>query len=360
MIEPTYDRHPTTYLAGGLEVSRVEGNRYLAVFVHGLGGNASTYWGDLRKRLLEDTDLVGMDFAFWGYRSGGTLSLFRRTLLFPFRLIARLVMPGYSERLVTMIQGHEPSVSEIALTLATHLTGLFRYYEHIALFGHSLGGLVVQASIVTDLHMTETSGFDTIGERLRAVGLCATPTSGCELADLASEFSLLFGENAQVEALNRQSTDRADIQRRFTSFIQGAEQVRLSVWCAESDEVVTRAEVEEVFGSDSARTLVGTHSSCIRDAKALQTNYGEISQWLLDDPGMARYLGHRLNSEADAGVRAWLAWALRKIHSDEVKQILLHRLGVEQVFYAKLAVKQSIEEIEMRCSKECQREGQGV
>lgn len=229
----------------------------LAVFVHGLGGQVDSYWGQTRKLLTSDKELrsQGIRFAFWGYPTSVTPQgpRFMRLLASRSRL---------------------PNVRELGGLLWNDLMGgELRRFDRIALFGHSLGGLVVQAAACKAMSRAEEERT-----RLVATGLCASPTAGSKLADLVSKMSKLWGGNVQFKDLAVESEERNILQAEFVNNVvhSNGPQVSVRVWYAIEDPIVTKSEVDALFRYNVIE-LAGDHSSCIQT----NANVGVFKDWII-------------------------------------------------------------------------------
>ena len=223
----------------------------LVVFVHGLGSKPDHYWGESRKLLLEDRDLrnAGVRMGFWGYPTSKWPQGFILLRLFSRR--PRL-----------------PRVRDIGRLLWDELSNQeeFGRFNRIALFGHSMGGLVAQAAAC---YATDAG----TRARLVAIGLCATPTAGSQLADLISAMAGYWGGNVQIDDLAVGSTNRLELQAEFLRQViedGGQPQVSITPWLALEDPIVTDTAMDTWF-YERRKMLRGDHSSCVRGADNVST-----------------------------------------------------------------------------------------
>ena len=155
------------------------GNATAVVFVHGFQGKAGSTWNNFASYLLQEPKLKGWDIYSLGYASK-----------------LRLDLVGIWEA--------DPPIDKIALKLFTSLTSPpFDRYSSLALVAHSMGGLVVQRSLVDNLSLVQrTSHF-----------LCyGTPSSGLIKAGLVRFFKRQFQDMAADGPFIRELRQRWDAQ----------------------------------------------------------------------------------------------------------------------------------------------------
>lgn len=227
----------------------------LVVLVHGFGSQPEGYWGKLHPLLINDGELwnAGVRFAFWGYPTAKwpqPPDVLRKILRWP-----------------TL-----PDIRSLGKLLWDDLTqSRYERFSRIALFGHSLGGLISQAAACQAVDRAAS-------ERLITVGLCATPTAGSGLADLASFMAKFWGGNVQLNSLGVGAADRADLQQHFfQKVLQGSERDRISVvaWRAVSDPYVTEKEMETYYRVNH-KVIAGDHASCVRT----EANAEAFTDWI--------------------------------------------------------------------------------
>ena len=122
-------------------------NSKLLILVHGFTGTYRTTWGQFPELIIGDSSLSDYDLLLWGYPT----SLFRSS----------------------------PEISRIGERLKTELDHLPERYQHIVIAAHSMGGLVVRATIVSAL----TQGQRPDLTKLKHIVLFGTPNEGIEKAD---------------------------------------------------------------------------------------------------------------------------------------------------------------------------------
>ena len=133
--------------------SRHPGKKEAAVvFVPGFTGDAVKTWTGFPDMLAEDPDLGRYDFYFWGYPSNLKLSYM----------------------LTKYFWEDDPNLTTIGRGLRTLLDSTIAGYEKLVLVGHSMGGLVIQASVLEEIGREARSHLDRITE----IALYAAPSGG--------------------------------------------------------------------------------------------------------------------------------------------------------------------------------------
>ena len=219
----------------------------LLVLVHGFNSSEAT-WDLLGSRLLSDSE-INRDFEVQRF--------------------------DYSE--LTGILNNPPSVASIAELFSAFLDGLAAYtsdqgkeedrYIDITLVGHSMGGLIIQRSLIGWLE----AGRGRKVARIRQVIQFATPNFGSGLLKNSRLTLGLLIPNAQDAALGVFSEEtRAieDAMRERVVFVQerGANHYPVPFHCfwGEDDRIVNPVSARGIFASGSA--LPGGHMEVHRVA----------------------------------------------------------------------------------------------
>jgi pimeloyl-ACP methyl ester carboxylesterase len=122
--------------------------KVLLLFIHGLGGDSTT-WGQFPALLQSDLALKGrFDFEFFRYPSN--------TVRFP-----------WSKQSIR--------IQDLSRAMRTELGARFANYSDVIVVAHSMGGIVAQKYIVDELK-------ERLKLRIKGLALFAVPTEGAQLA----------------------------------------------------------------------------------------------------------------------------------------------------------------------------------
>lgn len=173
-----------------------------------------------------------------------------------------------------------PTINEVASKLKIWLreNDNIRDSSHLALVGHSQGGLVIQQYLST-LLQDGRSGEEL--RRIRAVVLLATPNTGSELFLSLRRGLERIWYHAQERQLRPYDEAIEDIRRVVlermvlaTGPMDGAYPIRFFAYAGESDRVVPARSAQWMF--PGAGILPGDHSSILRPADAQDLRYKAI------------------------------------------------------------------------------------
>jgi hypothetical protein len=130
--------------------------KYLILFMHGLGGEAQSTWGNFAAFLFCDPIIAAnFDVAYYKFPT----SLFR--------------MP-FSKR--------APKIQELAAGLRSQIENRYAHYGAFALVCHSLGGLIARRYIIEEVK-------DKRPLRVKRLALFAVPNNGAALASIGQFIS---------------------------------------------------------------------------------------------------------------------------------------------------------------------------
>lgn len=247
----------------------------LAVFVHGIGADAENWWGTTPDAFRTDPRLAHIDFHFWRY---DTQKHPERWWLLPNFLRSRNLA----------------NLQQLGRRLWTDVRGLHGegQYPQIALFGHSMGGLVVAAAIVEGWP-TKSPADVALKSALKVIGMCATPLGGSDVAKLVDDLTAFYGPNEHMKNLCEDSARRKSIVAQLENHVRmgegGPETVLLEFFEVGEDTTVSTDEERYAGFRDSMErkgrvlSLSGGHSECVQDLslKGLRrNNYAALSKWL--------------------------------------------------------------------------------
>ena len=122
-------------------------NRCLLIFVHGFTGHYTDTWKQFPDLVLGDGDLGQYDVLMWGYPSN--------------------------------ILGSQPKIDNVGSHLKTELDHLEQRYEHVVIAAHSMGGLVVRATVVAALLEGRRNDLT----KIKQILLFGTPNEGIDKAN---------------------------------------------------------------------------------------------------------------------------------------------------------------------------------
>ncbi len=248
--------------------------KHLAVFVHGWGANSSSWWGTTKNSLKTQLDTV--EFYFHEFDTGKS-----------------------PESWVTQVKEYfgkkakHQGFGDLGQALWVNIKERYKSkaYESVVLFGHSFGGLVIADAIK---HAAERSRSGSRNDddiellnAITAIGCCATPFAGAQLAEVYEFLCKSFGKNRHIDAMQRQSNERKTVVDSFIAYIQNNTK-HLTLFRADGDGVVTSDELYGPFKiaelSYSEKILRGTHSECIKnlgfDTSVKGENLTAICKWL--------------------------------------------------------------------------------
>lgn len=185
-------------------------SRGLILFVHGLGGDARTTWGNFPKLIQNDPELRDYDLYFFTYPTS-------------------LVSLPWSKKY--------PRIQTLAEALRTDIENRFAKQSNIILVCHSLGGLIGRKYLIEELKNHRPL-------RIPGILLYAVPNNGAALASIGD---LISWRHNQLRQLCRD----ADVIRDV-----GSDWVALKV----NEAVKTRyviAALDRVVDEESARVFWG-------------------------------------------------------------------------------------------------------
>ncbi|SDH87790.1 alpha/beta fold hydrolase [Nitrosomonas sp. Nm132] len=182
------------------------------IFVHGLGGDEST-WGDFPRLIREDSELdVSISFMTYPTPFGG-LKLFY------------FLQPKYQ------------AIEDLAKSLKTIIDEKYRDADEIVLVGHSMGGLVIRKYLLEEV----------VAERQSKVSkaiLYAVPNRGASLATFVGKVSLF--KNPHLYQLNKQA-DFIKLLNESWCRARIEASVEMTIVVAGNDKIVTVDSAEGVF-----------------------------------------------------------------------------------------------------------------
>jgi pimeloyl-ACP methyl ester carboxylesterase len=173
----------------------------LIIFVHGLGGDKST-WGDFGHLIESDPDLQDrVDVRYYSYPSSAIR-------FWPFK--------------------RSMKIQEISLGLKTEITVRYHEYDNILLICHSLGGLVGKYFLCDQIKKNEKLN-------VKGIVFFATPHTGSVLAAVADRLSLKHHHIKQL----RVDADILSLLEEDWDNLSCASKLRVEYIIGGSDVIVT-------------------------------------------------------------------------------------------------------------------------
>ena len=179
----------------------------LIVFVHGIGGDASTF-GDWPNQLRADTNFVDIGPALSSYA------------------VAQITYQSSG--------GSTYTGQELATQIADVLrTKVLANYRHIFIITHSLGGILIKKALI-DLARPEANQTVQL-HNLKAVLFFGTPSDGADLssaAQLLAQAGLVFGNVAADLANISQNSWLQSIEADWKVLVEARNAADFRVYCA--------------------------------------------------------------------------------------------------------------------------------
>jgi pimeloyl-ACP methyl ester carboxylesterase len=237
-------------------VYRDAGPRSTAViFAHGFTGKAENTWGLFPKLLMDDPDLADCGVFSWGYPTE----------------------PDLRNIVLRYFWTDNPDIGTIASGLRTQLDTRSNGYKRLALIGHSMGGLVIQAFIIDELLNGRSQHLD----RLTEVILMGTPSGGLVKARwgslLDAQVRDMSATGEFVQKLRRLWKERIDDQRSNPNSLA---RFRLTVVAGLSDKFVPESSSLDPFPLDEKARVPGNHVEMMKPADANSLVYSLLKHRL--------------------------------------------------------------------------------
>jgi len=244
----------------------------LIVFVHGIGANASEWWGSTRTFFENDPELLLKgDLDFYEYKTS------------KLKNPAQDILNGVGKGEVYA------GIFDLGGQLITHLSQKNTQYDNIILFGHSMGGLVIATAII---HANQTPIFYDTYNKISAISLCGTPLGGSKIANIGNMTMRPF-TTQQTKDLLTDSENRQDIVNNFEKLVSLQKDTPSKIYLEfikiPEDEVVSD-EIERYgpFLNDVERNgegiqLKGGHNDAVQNLTSMEGNYKAIRNWVLQN-----------------------------------------------------------------------------
>lgn len=220
----------------------------IGVLVHGLRGDVRKSWERLITLFSEDKEFTA-DLACWGYP--------------------------------TKVLGRVPSVWQAAEQLQTELRVRLEHYGKIVLIGHSLGGLVIRAFVISALRAGRVEDC----ERIAHIVALATPNDGNEMASifkfLGRQVADLDIKGETVTELRNEWINRVYAPKILTGEERYKYEIPLTTVVGLEDSLVTPQSVKSFFQNPPPETVPGDHTSMKDPASTDETIYQLLKKIIL-------------------------------------------------------------------------------
>lgn len=204
-------------------------NEGLILFVHGLGGNASSTWGKFPELIKQDPALSEYDTDFFEYPT----SFFG--------------LPFLSK---------PPKIQMIANALSTQINTKFERYKNIIIVCHSLGGLIAKRYLIEEVKQNSAL-------RIRALLLYAVPNEGTRLEFVAK---LISWRNIQLRQLCKNSDFLNGINEDW-AYLKINEKMQVKYVLAAKDNVVDENSARASWGNQIEVVVNCGHIDVVKPQK---------------------------------------------------------------------------------------------
>lgn len=211
-----------------IEHRRAENSQAAIVFIHGFSGHPAKTWGQFPELVMTEKRLRSWDVYSLGYHTGLGLDILG-------------------------VWRADPDLSALALVLATRtsLEPLNRYAS-LALIAHSMGGLVVQRSVLDDANLKERVGH---------ILLFGTPSDGLQKVSLVKFWKPQFRDMLSSGKFIR------DLRSRWTQEFAEEQSFVFRTTAGDEDQFVPKESSLLPFPKDQQRVISGDHLSIVKPTK---------------------------------------------------------------------------------------------
>ena len=239
----------------------------IVIFIHGLGADDSKWWGSTVSSLTNNPSISNeYDIRFFSYKTDK---------------IKTILNTAKNQIGLGEIQA---SLENLGNQLSDYIRNNCTTHKQIKLFGHSMGGLVISAS----LPLLETHA-NNLYQKISSVAFAGTPLGGSSVASILKIFmGLIVG--TQTKSLSLNSKELQSIVAPLPNYLtlqQGKEKIHLQFFYIGEDEVVSKDterygpyyELVNTLKPDII-TLQGKHSPSVQNLISSQENYMNILRWI--------------------------------------------------------------------------------
>lgn len=191
----------------------------LILFVHGLGGDSETSWGQFPQLIRNDEELhKNYDIDFYSYP----------TSIFPISLFKK-----------------GPKIQEIANGLRTMINNRFDNYLSIGIVCHSLGGLIARKYLLDEIKRGNKT-------RINKLLLYAVPNNGANLAAIGKYLAF---RNRQIAQICKDS-DLIELLNEDWFQLEIANFVEVKYVIGSLDQIVDERSAKNYWGNLNIETII--------------------------------------------------------------------------------------------------------
>ncbi len=236
----------TAHAADREYIRKVPTNTKIVIFVHGFTGDYLSTWSEFPNLIVEDNDLNHFDILMWGYPSNK-------------------LAPN-------------PKISQVGQHLKTELDLLEKRYRHVVLVAHSMGGLVVRASVVSALADGKREDL----EKIKHIVLFGVPNEGLAQANYIPNFI-----NRQVSDMKPTSDFVIELRNEWINRVYRANSqddnyhfdIPTTTVVGLEDRFVPATSVSSFFPDHA--TTDGDHTSMVKPTSSDHLSFRLVRQKLL-------------------------------------------------------------------------------
>jgi tetratricopeptide (TPR) repeat protein len=240
-----------------LLVKRPNPTHGLAVFVHGFTGEKTATWGKFPELIENDGQLQDFDFLFWGYPTD-------------VNFLNTVTRYGWSDI---------PTIPVVGQALRTLLDNQAGAYDRLALVGHSMGGLAIQAFVLGELNRGRRDHLD----RLTEILLYGTPSGGLKKAGWWVKYV-----NTQARDMAISGEFIATLRSQWATVVDGHRtkpdrlaRFKLTLVAGIKDQFVPQSSSLDPFPLDEQEVVPGNHIEMVKPDSAAALCYTLLRSRLL-------------------------------------------------------------------------------
>ncbi|OQP60589.1 hypothetical protein A3860_32770 [Niastella vici] len=231
---------------------RSEGNESIVCFVHGFSGDPESTFKPIPEFIIAESELNGWDVISIGYSTD--------------------LMPNIGKG----IWAATPDITKIASYLQTNLEILFEHYNRVALIGHSMGGLVIQRTILNrdDIH------------KISHVLFYGTPSGGLKKAWLLRWFK------NQISDMDYEGEFIKKLRNEWNNRFSHKYPFKFATVAGELDEFVPTNSSLDPFTKDYHCITAGNHITMVKPESNMDTSFQVIKKMLGIGSGISYLIGN--------------------------------------------------------------------
>lgn len=222
---------------------RSDGNENIICFVHGFCGNPESTFNPMPEFIINEKELDGWDVLSIGYSTD--------------------IMPNIGKG----IWASSPDLNKISSYLKTNLDIIFNSYNRVALIGHSMGGLVIQRTILDmeDIH------------KISHVLFFGTPSAGLNKAWFMKWFK------NQIRDMDNEGEFIKNLRGEWNNRFTGEYPFRFATVAGELDEFVPTYSSLDPFPHEYRSFTSGNHITMVKPQKESDTSFQILKNVLQSD-----------------------------------------------------------------------------